>query len=203
MHDDGGETMQWGWNPDTVAAITTALAAIAAVVAGFFAWGAYKSEQEGRRLSRDAHDLAQKTHEASRQREQRASEDKKRKQAEMVSAWAVVCAGDDGESYVEVCVQNLSSAPVYSVSLGALLSRDTAVYAGWARVVPPSGRNPSIITVKDAAVEAWRRWASVRTPKPAPYVEFTFHDASGHWWLRDGRGVLSEIVEAEAYRYGK
>ena len=60
--------MQWGWNPDTVAAITTALAAIAAVVAGFFAWGAYRIERE---------------------REQRVADEAKRQQAQLISAWAV------------------------------------------------------------------------------------------------------------------
>lgn len=57
--------MQWGWNPDSVAAVTTTLAAVAAAVAGYFAWGAYKLE---------------------RKREKRVSTSMKRQQAEMVAA---------------------------------------------------------------------------------------------------------------------
>lgn len=195
--------MEWGWNPDTVAAITTALAAIAAVVAGFFAWAAYSAERDARTLAKKAHDLAESAHVAAREREQRASQDKRRKQAEAVSAWAVVCEAPGEEHYIDVCVQNLSSAPVYAVRLGILLSQDSAVYAGWERVLPPSGRMPTAVAVKDAAIESWRRWAKPRASKPAPYVEFTFRDASDAWWLRDGHGVLSEISEDEAYRYGR
>lgn len=195
--------MQWGWNPDTVAAITTALAAIAAVVAGFFAWGAYQAERDARDLAKKAHELAESSHEAARQREQRASNDKRRKQAEAVSAWAVVCESPGADDYIDVCVQNLSSAPVYAVRLGVLLSQDSAVYAGWERVLPPTGRMPKPVSVKDAAIESWRRWAKPRSSKPAPYVELTFRDASDTWWLRDGHGVLSEIDEDDAYRYGR
>ena len=190
--------MQWGWNPDTVAAITTALAAIAAVVAGFFAWGAYQAERDARGLAKKAHELAERAHLASQERELLASQDKKRKQAGMVSAWAVVTEADT----IELCVQNLSSAPVYEVCLGVILSNGSGVYARRARVIPPSGRNPSTFDVKDGAVDAWQRWAKSRTPKPVPFVEFTFHDASGNWWLRDGHGVLEEITKEDAYRYG-
>ena len=190
--------MQWGWNPDTVAAITTALAALAAVIAGFFAWGAYQAERDARDLAKQAHKLAEDAHRAGLDREQRAFEDKKRKQAEMVSAWTVLTEDDT----IELRVQNLSSAPVYSACLGIVLSNGSAVYARRARVIPPSGRSPMSIEIKESAVEAWQRWAKNRMPKPVPFVEFTFHDASGNWWFRDGSGSLIETTENEAYRYG-
>lgn len=44
--------MGWGWNPDSVAAAATALAAIAAVAAGIFAAGAYRTERRSHDLAR-------------------------------------------------------------------------------------------------------------------------------------------------------
>ncbi|MFK3677074.1 hypothetical protein ACI2IP_05050 [Microbacterium sp. NPDC090218] len=172
--------MQWGWNPDTIAAITTALAAIAAMVAGYFAWGAYKLE---------------------RAREKRVSENLKRQQAEMVSAWTVVRQGPDGESHIELHVQNLASAPVYEVRLGVEIGT-TCVYGGWARVLPPSARDPLLVRVADRGLESWRDWVRGRATKTAPYVEITFCDTAGTWWLRETGGALREIDPSEKYRYG-
>lgn len=90
---------------------------------------------------------------------------------------------------------------MYSACLGVVLSGGSAAYARRARVVPPSGRTPLSLDVKDTAVESWRRWAKNRTPKPIPFVEFTFHDASGNWWFRDGEGELMETSAEKAYRY--
>lgn len=171
--------MQWGWNPDTIAAITTALAAFAAAIAGYFAWGAYQLE---------------------RRREKRVSENLKRQQAEMVSAWTVVKEGADGESYIELRVQNLASAPVYEVTLGVQLGGACA-YAAKVRVVPPSGRDPLVVKLTDRGLERWLAWAKGRARKLAPYVEFTFCDTAGAWWYRDTRGSLAEINADAKYRY--
>jgi hypothetical protein len=173
--------MQWGWNPDTVAAVTTALAAVAAVVAGVFAWGAYRIERE---------------------REQRVADDAKRQQAQLISAWAVNREDADSEIGVELHVQNLSTAPVYEVSLGIEVAGKCS-YAGWARVIPPSRTSPLVIPVTEERLKGWRQWAATRSrkPAPAPYVEFTFCDTAGSWWHRDTRGALAEIDREAKYRY--
>lgn len=193
--------MQWGWNPDTVEAVTTALAAVAAVAAGIFAWGAYRAERDARELAKRSHELTESAHESGRQRDLRELEEKKRAQAELVSAWAVT--GEEEQPWAGVRIQNLSSAPVYSVSLGLVLKGEQSVYGGWVRVLPPTGSEPMQESIKDAALDAWRRWAGARRPLPVPLVEFTFHDAAGRWWLRDGDGVLCEISEDERWRYGR
>lgn len=192
--------MQWGWNPDTIEAITTALAAIAAVVAGFFAWRAYQAESDARDLARLAHDVAESAFKADRDREVRELEEKQRAQAEMVSAWAVI--GDGDEPSVEICIQNLSPTPVFAVCLGMVVRKGVALYARRVRVLPPSGREPRQESVKDAAADAWRTSHGARTWRTVPLVEFTFHDAAGRWWFRDEHGVLTEISERESWRYG-
>ncbi|WP_341935891.1 hypothetical protein MRBLWO14_001568 [Microbacterium sp. LWO14-1.2] len=171
--------MQWGWNPDTVAAVTTALAALAAIVAGYFAWGAYALE---------------------RRRELIESERDKRAVAEQVSAWAEVREEPAG-TRVDIHVQNLAASPVYEVRLGIEAS-GKCNYAGWARVIPPSRDVPSVVEVTPERLERWDRWTRSRIPKPVPYIEFTFCDAAGAWWHRSARGVLTEITDSEKYRYG-
>jgi hypothetical protein len=173
--------MQWGWNPDSIAAITTALAALAAAVAGYFAWGAYKLERD---------------------REKRLSESQKRQQAELVSAWTVVETTADGESCIELRVQNLASAPVYEVTLGVQLGKACA-YAAKVRVVPPSGRDPLVVKLTEKGLQRWLDWAKGPARKLAPYVEFTFCDTAGAWWYRDTRGTLVEIDPKDKYRYGE
>lgn len=173
--------MQWGWNPDSIAAITTVLAALAAAFAGYYAWGAYKLERD---------------------REKRSSEKLKRQQAEMVSAWSVVREGDDGEFHVELLVQNLASAPIYEVRLGLEIG-GPCFYAGWARIVPPSVRDPLLVPVAKNGHETWRKWVKGRATKAAPYVELTFCDTAGTWWHRDTRGALVEIDARDNYRYEK
>ncbi|MFK3834533.1 hypothetical protein [Microbacterium sp. NPDC087868] len=194
--------MQWGWNPDSIAALTTALAAVAAVVAGYFAWKAYQAESDARGLAIKAHDLAERAHDARIEREQLLEKEKERAQAEMVSAWAVVVEAG-GEKCVEVHVQNLSPAPVYSVRLGFELAGSPNLYAGWARVLPPTPGVPERPKVHDDATRDWRIWGRRRGRHAAPYVELTFHDASGRWWYRDGHGVLAETTEKDAWRYKK
>lgn len=192
--------MQWGWNPDSIAALTTALAALAAVVAGFFAWGAYRAESEARDLARQGQALAERGLEADRAREARELELERRAQAELVSAWAVV--RDSAVPSVELRVQNLSAAPVYAVTAGFELTGFSSQYAKWIRVLPSTGSEARNENVKDGAIAGWTKWIGSRRPCPVPYVEFTFRDARGAWWLRDGSGVLSEISESERWRYG-
>ncbi|WP_431792080.1 hypothetical protein [Microbacterium paraoxydans] len=175
----GAFSMQWGWNPDSVAAMTTVLAAAAAVVAGLYAWRAYRLE---------------------RAREDRASVAMKRQQAEMVSAWTVIQQGENGENYVELRVQNLGSAPVYEVTLGIQLG-SVCSYAAKTRVVPPSGRNPMEVRLTERGLERWLTWAKGPARKLAPYVELTFCDSAGAWWFRDTRGALVEIDSERRYLY--
>lgn len=191
--------MQWGWNPDSFAAIMTALAALAAVVAGGFAWFAYRAERDARELARQSHATTEKSYQAEREREQRDLEDRERAQAEMVSAWAVIGPGD--EPTVEICIQNLSAAPVYSVRLGLFAKKSDCNYAGWVRVLPPTGSVTRQEPVHHTAAQAWKKYDGARAAKPMPMVEFTFHDAAGRWWLRDEHGVLTEIAENENWRY--
>lgn len=108
--------------------------------------------------------------------------------------------GEDGESYIELRVQNLGSAPVYEVTFGAQLGT-VCSYAAKARVVPPSGRDALAIKLTEKGLERWLRWAKGPARRLAPYVEFTFCDTAGAWWFRDIRGVLSEIDEEHRYLY--
>ncbi len=194
--------MQWGWNPDSFAAIATVLAAAAAMIAGVFAWLAYRAERDARQLASKAHDLTERAHSDRIEREQQREKEKERAQAEMVSAWTVVVEAEGGGKGVEMYVQNLSSAPVYSVCLGFVLPSAVDVYAGRVRLVPPNQKHPVLVAVKPRAVGEWRSWAVGARAQAAPYVELTFHDAAGRWWYRDGHGVLAETTETDAYRYG-
>ena len=185
--------MGWGWNPETVEALATAVAAVAAIAAGIFAGNAYRAERETRALAKRGHAITE-------DRERRELEDKRRGQAELVAAWAVV--SDDAQTTnVEVCIQNLSAAPVYAVSLGFVLTGQESVYARWVRVLAPSNGVQTLRPVKPFAVERWRAWCGGRRRMADPLVEFTFRDAAGRWWLRDAEGVLSEIDESSRWRY--
>lgn len=169
----------------------TGVAALAAVVAGGFAWTAYRAESESRRL-------AEKSYQADRDREQRELEEKKRAQAELVSAWGV--AEGDG---VAICVQNLSASPVYNMRLGLFVRKGECRYAGWVRVMPPTSAGARGVDVKPDALDAWAEADGSRKRVPTPLVEFTFRDAAGRWWWRDENGVLTEIDESRKYRYEK
>lgn len=171
-------SMEWGWNPDTVAATTTAIAAVAAIVAGIFAWSAYALE---------------------RRRESSESRRARRAMAEQVSAWAEV-REEAGMTHVDIHVQNLASSPVYEARFGIEAS-GRCNYAGYARVVPPSRSAPLVIEVTQERSERWERWMRSRVPKPTPYIELTFCDAAGAWWHRDSRGLLCEITHLQKYRY--
>lgn len=171
----------WGWNPETVSAITATLAALSAVVAGYLAWRVYRLERE---------------------RERRASERLKRHQAELISAWTVVKRGADDRSSVELRVQNLGSAPVYEVTLGVQLGT-VCSYAAKKRVVPPTGHESVAVELTEKGLERWRRWATGPVRSLPPYAEFTFCDAAGAWWFRDTRGALVEIQENQKYLYNE
>lgn len=187
--------MGWGWNPETVEALATAVAAVAAIAAGIFAGSAYRAERETRAL-------AEKGHAITEDRERRELEDKRRAQAELVAAWAVVL--DDAQTTnVEVCIQNLSAAPVYAVSVGFVLTGQESVYARWVRVLAPTNGAQTLRPVKPFAAERWRAWCGGRRPMADPLVEFTFRDTAGRWWLRDAEGVLSEIDEGSRWRYAR
>lgn len=192
---------QWGLNPESVEAVMTTVAAFAAVVAGVFAYRAYGAEREARDVAKDSHETAEKSYRAAREREYRELEDRRRAQAELVSAWAV--AGDGDEPSVEISIQNLSAAPVYSVRLGLFAKKGVCNYARWVRVLPPTRTDARREPVQEPAAAEWRAGDGARGSKPTPMVEFTFHDAAGRWWHRDEHGVLNEIDESESWRYGE
>lgn len=184
--------MEWGWNPDTVGAVTTALAAVAAVVAGIFAGGAYRAE-------RQAHQLAVQSREAEQERDAATAEEKRRAQADLVAVWTEVVDSPDART-LRIVAQNASATPVFALRIGVVLGAKP-VYARWVRLLPPGGA-PQHYDLKEYAHEQWRRWAAGRGTVPEAYVEYTFRDAGGRHWLRDSQGALTEIDEDQAWRYG-
>lgn len=182
--------MEWGWNPDTLEAAATSVAAAAAIIAGIFAWGAYRAERAAHRLALEA--LA-----TEQQRDERALAEKERAQAEAVSAWTQHNTSDETLSLI---VQNLSSAPIYSVRLGVVLGR-IAYYAGWVRVLPPTS-TPTVVPLHENTVPRWLEWRATHERVPTVLVEATYADAAGRWWFRNALGALREIDENDAYRYG-
>ncbi|WP_435771805.1 hypothetical protein [Nocardioides sp. SYSU DS0651] len=166
--------MRWGWNPDSLAAAATVGAAVAAIVAGYFAWLAY-SIQRAEQVQRHAQQLA---------------------------AWEAreTPASAAAENCLAIVVQNSSSLPFYRVRFWVKLGMMAPVYAGWMRVVPPTGSTVPL-QLHEGCTTAWDIWRSSGTRNPTVPVEFTFLDASGTWWLRSFEGGLTRINESDAYRY--
>lgn len=163
--------MDWGWNPDTVAALATALATVAAIAAGILAWRALANERKV------VADLAREKHQ---------------RQADQVSAWH-----GPGQTFI---LRNASDAPIYRARFWLHLAGRDPQYAKWQRIVPPA-TEPLTIKVKSEAREVWTAWERSRKSKPAPLFEFTFCDARGQWWWRTQHGELKPIDEANALLY--
>ncbi|MCB2413264.1 hypothetical protein LGT39_10460 [Demequina sp. TTPB684] len=104
----------------------------------------------------------------------------RRKQAAAISAWTA----DAGPGRLAVVVSNASDAPVFRLNARTVLAPPAGGRElGLRRVeiVPPNSR--------EFVVEYE---LSERDSDADFYVEVTFSDASGAWWHRDYRGVLTE-----------
>ncbi|AXE37576.1 hypothetical protein [Acidipropionibacterium virtanenii] len=194
---------------DWISAVATVAATVAAVFAGFYAYKALGIEQAG---------------DAERH------EDRRRAQAEQINAWAEhlrpgshgsgPTGSDPNRVRLVVKLQNLSNAPVYAVRLGFILGRrpregevpdgvnppKRPLYADWEFLLPPTDGPLVLVEFNWRAVQAWQDWRlkqeALNHMDARPYVELTFQDGSGTWWLRDARGRLTDISENDAvYRF--
>ena len=124
---------------------------------------------------------------------QSRKEAEERAQAECVAAWM---DRDD------IAFQNASKLPVYRVRMWLHMRDEDAEYAKWRRIIPPSGDEPTRISLIREALEKVQAWRSRREgekrSKPAIMVELTFRDARGDWWRRAEDGLLERADESSA-----
>lgn len=194
--------MEWDWNPDTVIAIATFVAMLAAIAAGAFAGSSFvqmkkqacEAEQQTAHARRQAEESAKQTEEARAQSAAVSKQlewariDRERAQAESVAAWTEA----DGDGVV-VVVQNQSLTPIFDVRLATCLGTENLpkrFYAARKTVLPPSkddGHKVSPASATLRNLDAWRK----RHPKnPLPRVDLIFKDKYGVEWHRRWDGQL-------------
>ena len=186
--------MEWGWNPDTVIAVATFLAMLAATAAGIFAGISFVQMKKQAREAARQTALVQQQAEAASEQLKIAQTAREREHAESVAAWTEF-EGDD----LIVVVQNRSFAPIYDVRLASCLgTRSTAKYYYAARktLVPPSHDRGHIVNPGLATTANLADWVRRHPKNPHPPVDIIFYDKFGVQWRRDRFGKL-EPYEAQ------
>lgn len=185
----------WGWHPASVEAGATLVAAVAAIIAGFFAWKSYtKMRDQNAQLQSQTLNMQEQTKQLQEQF-QHVLDKEKRSHAESIAAWATAAETEVGET-LELCIVNSGKTPVYDVRLALVLGsarRPSFVPATTRNFLPPTQGSPaSWETKKSNVIEAWRHWRShgLRTVNRDPLVEIVFRDSLGTQWMRDAKGEL-------------
>lgn len=194
--------MEWGWNPDTVVAVSTFIAMLAAIAAGIFAGISFvqmkrqarEAEQQTAHARRQVEESEKQTQEAREQSAAAAEQlawarmDRERAQADSIAAWTE----PDGDGVV-VVVQNQSLTPIYDVRLAACLGTDNNprhFYAARKTVIPPSRDNGHRIEPAAATHANFTDWRDKHPRNPLPRVDLIFRDKFGVEWRRRWDGLL-------------
>lgn len=200
---------------DWISAIATVAATVAAVFAGFYAYKALRIEQAGDAERHEDRRRAQA--EQVNAWAEHIRPDPRSPGFNTTGSNGVVqnSSGHDGVRLV-VKLQNLSNAPVYAVRIGFILGRrpregevpdgvhppKRPLYADWEFLLPPTDEPLVLVEFNWRAMQAWQEWRlrqeSMNHMDARPYVELTFQDGSGTWWLRDACGRLTDISENDA-----
>ena len=188
--------MEWGWNPDTVVAIATFLAMLAATAAGIFAGISFvQMKKQAREAEKQTAHARQQAEAATKQLEW-ARIDREREHAESVAAWTEY-EGDE----LRVVVQNRSSAPIYDVRLASCLgtkNRPEYYYAARKNMVPPSTGHGHVIDPAWATKAHLDDWISRNPKNPQPRVDLIFYDKFGVQWRRSQDGRLEQFLAQPA-----
>lgn len=194
--------MEWGWNPDTVIAISTFVAMLAAIAAGVFAGSSFVQ------MRRQARESEQQTAQARRQVEESEKQtahardqskavyeqlewsriDRERAQAESVAAWT-----ESVENELVVVVQNQSLTPIFDVRLATCLGTDNRpkrFYAARKTVTPPSIDDGHKLSPAAATIMNLDEWRKKHPKNPLPRVDLIFKDKYGIEWQRRWDGQL-------------
>ncbi|SMX74863.1 hypothetical protein [Brevibacterium antiquum] len=194
--------MEMGWNPDTVIAIATCVAAAAAIVAGIFAARSFvemkkqasEAEQQTAHARRQAEQSEKQTEEARAQSKAVAEQlewarvDRERAQAESVAAWTESVGND-----LVVVVQNQSLTPIFDVRLATCLGTDNRpkrYYAARKTVLPPSKDDGHKLAPATATIMNLEDWRKKHPKNPLPRVDLIFKDKYGIEWQRHWDGQL-------------
>ena len=186
--------MEWGWNPDTVIAVATAFAALAAAIAGIFAGISFVQMKKQAREAARQTALVQQQAEAASEQLKIAQTAREREHAESVAAWTEF-EGDD----LIVVVQNRSFAPIYDVRLASCLGTKSMAkyyYAARKTLVPPSPDRGHVVNPGLATTANLADWVKRHPKNPHPPVDIIFYDKFGVQWRRDRYGKL-EPYEAQ------
>ncbi|AMT93089.1 hypothetical protein A2T55_04225 [Brevibacterium linens] len=183
--------MEWGWNPDTVIAVATFVAMLAATAAGIFAGISFvqmkKQALEAEKQTAHARQQA----EAAAKQLQWARIDREREHAESVAAWT-----EFEDDNLIVIVQNRSYAPIYDVRLASCLGTQgnpELYYAARKNLVPPSADRGHIIDPAWATKANIDDWVSRHPKNPHPRVDLIFFDKFGVQWRRSQNGRLEKF----------
>lgn len=204
--------MEWGNNPDTLIALSTTLAFIAAAIAACFARKSYlqmsRQVDEARKQTASAMRQALASEQqtcqarsqtrAAKQQLDWAVEDRQRAQAEQVSAWTET-ATSDGKNALRIVLQNLSTAPVTNVRIATRMGtrkEPRYFYATQEDFLKPTGDSPHWIIPAKATGDHWTEWKRTRPRNSYPAVDIIFNDVRGVDWIRNADGQL------ERYRDG-
>jgi hypothetical protein len=114
-------------------------------------------------------------------REAIRSEDERRAQAARVSAWLETRPTTHGGRELLFHVHNASDMPIYEVSLPTMTPGQGDDEAEFIGLVPPGQ------TITRPTPREWIK--TYFTPEPVP-IEFI--DSSGHRWIRNEQGSLTE-----------
>jgi arabinogalactan oligomer/maltooligosaccharide transport system substrate-binding protein len=164
-----GSAVAWGDAPSWVAAVATVLTLLFAAVAAVAAHRIYRIESERDRLEAEVR--------------QRQDSFLRRAQAALVSAWwGQRPAGRDGDGgRYGAFLRNASETPVYQAALTVMDINDPERTERFAIAVVPPANRPEFHPARLDQGQGDRR------------VEVTFTDSTGIRWIRDQRGLLSEL----------
>ena len=180
--------MGWGWNPDTVIAVATFVAMLAATAAGIFAGISFvQMKKQALEAEKQTAHARQQAEAASKQLEW-ARIDREREHAESVAAWTELDGND-----LKVVVQNRSFAPIYDVRIASCLGTQANpefYYAARKNMVPPSADRGHIIDPAWATKANLDGWVTRHPKNPHPRVDLIFFDKFGVQWRRRYDGLL-------------
>lgn len=194
--------MEWGWNPDTVIAISTFVAMLAAIAAGVFAGRSFiqmkkqasEAEHQTSHARRQVEEAEKQTTQACEQSEAASKQlewariDRQRARAESVAGWTE-SIGDE----LFVVVQNQSLTPIFDVRLATCLGTDNRpkrFYAARKTVLPPSKDDGHKLAPAAATIMNLDDWRKKHPKNPLPRVDLIFKDKYGIEWQRRWDGQL-------------
>lgn len=191
-------------------AVATWLAAIAALLAG---WYAFRSFQQLRSQTDAVHqqlDHSQEQAKATTRQLELALQRIDEAQAQAIQVWAETkLCPEEGtglrQPVLELFALNSSSAPIFNLYVGVDLGkRGEPDIWYWCNhhllAARGPGSAPLRLPIHERTYDDWREWAKRHPKNPHPRVEIQFADACGRRWRRESNGNLRllEQVDPEA-----